>query len=86
VNAWGHYLDRVQAEEHAEKLKERIGTLEAERESLIIRAERAEEMAINRGAERDALREFIAHTFDYYGERMPSQWKAHARATLGRSE
>lgn len=35
-------------------------------------------------AERRALayQEFIAHTLDFYGERLPSQWKAHARAVL----
>jgi hypothetical protein len=32
--------------------------------------------------DRELLREFVAHTLDEYGERMPSQWKAHARARL----
>jgi len=32
--------------------------------------------------DRDSLREFVAHTLDEYGERMPNQWKAHARARL----
>lgn len=35
-------------------------------------------------AERRALayQEFIAYTMDEFGERMPSQWKAHAKAVL----
>lgn len=32
------------------------------------------------------LREFVAHTLDEYGDRMPSQWKAHARAVLVEDE
>lgn len=35
-------------------------------------------------AERRALayQEFVAYTLDEFGERMPNQWKAHARAVL----
>jgi hypothetical protein len=29
-----------------------------------------------------ALQEFIAYTLDEFGERMSSQWKAHARSLL----
>lgn len=31
----------------------------------------------------ERLREFIDYTVDAYGNRMPTQWHAHARAALG---
>lgn len=40
----------------------------------------ADKAAAERLAERRG--DFIAHTLDEYGHRLPGQWKAHARAAL----
>ena len=59
-----------------------LDALEAQAEAALDREAGTADALDEMRAERDRLHEFIAHTLDEYGARMPTQWKAHARAAL----
>lgn len=74
---------RAEAEAERDRLAARVSELEAAlRDGERIASQYMDTGRGDLDGWAEHAREFIAHTLDEYGDRMPSQWKAHARAAI----